>query len=105
VISFPLILAAVALRRRVHEGPERQSRWYVVSGGLLAVAGAVLVAGTVVTGTGLHAGDIDISRIPFDPAMVTQLHGDFVFLLVGRAAGRAAATAARARALDPGFRS
>jgi cytochrome c oxidase assembly protein subunit 15 len=43
----------------------------------------VLVLGTLVTGTGPHAGDPKVERLPFDPRDITQLHADGVFLLTG----------------------
>ena len=51
--------------------------------GIAVVTGAVLVIGTVVTGSGPHAGDKDVPRTGFDPELVSQLHADVVFLLVG----------------------
>jgi cytochrome c oxidase assembly protein subunit 15 len=48
-----------------------------------AVAWVVLAVGTVVTGSGPHAGDVDAPRNGLDPLQVSQLHADFVFLLVG----------------------
>jgi cytochrome c oxidase assembly protein subunit 15 len=50
---------------------------------LLAVTGAVLVVGTVVTGSGPHAGDEKAHRTGLDPGMVAQLHADLVMLLIG----------------------
>jgi heme a synthase len=47
------------------------------------VCGAVLVLGTVVTGSGPHAGDQKAARTGFDPQTVAQLHADGVFLLIG----------------------
>lgn len=55
---------------------------------LLCVLAAVLFVGTVVTGTGPHSGDKQASdRLPFDLVMVTQLHADLVFLLLGLLVG------------------
>jgi cytochrome c oxidase assembly protein subunit 15 len=51
--------------------------------GIGVVTGAVLVLGTVVTGSGPHSGDPKAGRTGFDPEMVSQLHADVVFLLVG----------------------
>jgi cytochrome c oxidase assembly protein subunit 15 len=51
--------------------------------GIAAVTGAVLVVGTVVTGSGPHSGDPKAGRTGFDPELVSQLHADVVFLLVG----------------------
>ncbi|QFR98194.1 cytochrome oxidase assembly protein [Streptomyces tsukubensis] len=44
--------------------------------GLLWVTGAVAVLGTLVTGSGPHAGDSsDVHRMPFDWTVVTVVHG------------------------------
>ncbi|WP_039637555.1 COX15/CtaA family protein [Streptomyces sp. 769] len=57
----------------------RQLSWVLV----VAVA-ALTVIGTVVTGTGPHAGDAHkVHRIPLDWQEVTQLHVDFVYIVVG----------------------
>lgn len=61
-------------------GPVRQLSW------VLVVASALLIAvGTVVTGSGRHAGDAkkDVHRIPLDWREVTQLHVDFVYIVIG----------------------
>jgi heme a synthase len=50
---------------------------------VVAVAAAVLVVGTVVTGSGPHAGDAHARRTGLDPQEVSQLHADLVFLLIG----------------------
>ncbi|HEX2072270.1 MAG TPA: COX15/CtaA family protein [Geodermatophilus sp.] len=52
-------------------------------GGIVAATAAVLALGTVVTGSGPHSGDPGAGRTGFDPAMVSQLHADSVFLLLG----------------------
>ena len=58
--------------------------------GIAAATAAVLVLGTVVTGSGPHSGDLDevagtttVDRMGFDPELVSQLHADVVFLLIG----------------------
>jgi cytochrome c oxidase assembly protein subunit 15 len=48
-----------------------------------AAAWVVLYLGTVVTGSGPHAGDASAPRNGLDPRQVSQLHADLVFLLVG----------------------
>lgn len=59
---------------------------------LAGVTAALLVAGTVVTGSGPHSGDKNAThRLPFDVVEVTQLHADLVFLLVGLSVGLAVA--------------
>ena len=55
--------------------------------GWLAAGWAVLYAGTVVTGSGPHAGDIDSPRNGLDPRGMSQLHADTVFLLLGLTIG------------------
>jgi cytochrome c oxidase assembly protein subunit 15 len=52
--------------------------------GIAVVTGAVLFLGTIVTGSGPHSGDAEAAdRMDFDPELVSQLHADVVFLLVG----------------------
>jgi cytochrome c oxidase assembly protein subunit 15 len=48
-----------------------------------ATSAAVLVAGTVVTGSGPHAGDENARRTGLDPVTVSQVHADLVVLLIG----------------------
>jgi cytochrome c oxidase assembly protein subunit 15 len=88
LVSMGLIYAAYALwqRSREGDGPRR----YLVPGSLVwlarsvaTAAAAVLVIGTVVTGSGPHSGDEAAARTGFDPATVSQLHADAVFLLLG----------------------
>jgi heme a synthase len=54
---------------------------------LLGLTAAVVVVGTVVTGSGPHSGDSLATRTGFDPGAVAQLHADLVMLLVGATAG------------------
>jgi heme a synthase len=51
--------------------------------GIAGATAAVLVVGTVVTGSGPHAGDAHSPRTGLDIEQVSQLHADLVFLLVG----------------------
>jgi cytochrome c oxidase assembly protein subunit 15 len=49
-----------------------------------AVAGVVLLLGTVVTGSGPHSGDAETpARFGFDPRTISWLHADAVMLFVG----------------------
>jgi cytochrome c oxidase assembly protein subunit 15 len=52
-------------------------------GGIAAITAVVLMLGTVVTGSGPHSGDPKAGRTGLDPELVSQLHADLVFLLVG----------------------
>jgi len=45
----------------------------------------VFVVGTLVTGSGPHAGDATAARLHIRPAAISQLHADLVMLLVGTA--------------------
>jgi heme a synthase len=51
------------------------------------VSGLVLAVGTVVTGSGPHAGDAQARRTGLDPGAVSQLHSDLVFALLGLSVG------------------
>ena len=51
--------------------------------GIAATVTAVQVAGTVVTGSGPHSGDPEAGRTGLDPELMSQLHADLVFLLIG----------------------
>jgi cytochrome c oxidase assembly protein subunit 15 len=88
--SFPLVYGAAALLRRVLDSDPRTDAGSVehhlvavLGGALVAASALVLVLGTLVTGTGPHAGDPKVSRLPFNPQNVTQLHADAVYLLAG----------------------
>ncbi|GIH18300.1 COX15/CtaA family protein [Rugosimonospora africana] len=68
--------------RHLVNAPIRALNWL-----LLAVTAVVLAAGTVVTGSGPHAGDEHVHhRTGLDPGMVAQLHADLVMLLIGLSA-------------------
>ena len=81
--SFPLVLAAAALLRRLTPAGEPHPLLRALSSAVVAATSVVLVLGTLVTGTGPHAGDPKVERLPFDPRDVTQLHADGVWLLSG----------------------
>jgi cytochrome c oxidase assembly protein subunit 15 len=51
--------------------------------GIAVVTAAVLALGTVVTGSGPHSGDPEAGRTGLDAELVSQLHADVVFLLIG----------------------
>ncbi|MGO4257703.1 COX15/CtaA family protein [Marmoricola sp. RAF53] len=69
---------------------------------MFAAGCAVLYVGTVVTGSGPHAGDEKSPRNGLDPLQLSQLHADLVFLFVGLTLGllfTLRATGARPEAL------
>lgn len=76
---FRLRRSAVAPTSR---GPLEWLAWAT-----FAAAWAVLYVGTVVTGSGPHAGDARAPRNGLDPLEVSQLHADLVFLFVGLTVG------------------
>lgn len=90
--SLAMIVVAVVLLRRVDEldGPARPTvprPVVLLARALLVVTALVLYVGTVVTGSGPHAGSADAPRNGLGPAALSQLHADLVFLLVGLTIG------------------
>lgn len=99
VVSFHLLCSmaiiglAVLFIRRIdqpdptpHRGPLVVLAWST-----FAAAWVVLYVGTVVTGSGPHAGDVKAPRNGLDPLQMSQLHADVVFLFVGLTIGLLAA--------------
>jgi cytochrome c oxidase assembly protein subunit 15 len=95
VVSFHLLcsmaiigLSVLFLRRidqpalAIATGPPVWLAWVT-----FAAAWVVVYIGTVVTGSGPHAGDEDTARNGLDPLQVSQLHADAVFLFVGLTVG------------------
>jgi len=88
LLSMLLISTAVVLWVRCQEPPGPTAAGVppplrLLTRALLAVLAVVLMLGTVVTGTGPHAGDPDSPRMGFDLAVASQLHADAVLLLIG----------------------
>jgi cytochrome c oxidase assembly protein subunit 15 len=93
VVSMAMVAASYVLWVRSGEPDDRtptptvqpylRKLGYLLTG---AVA-ALLVAGTVVTGSGPHSGarptDPGSKRFPISPANASQFHADIVFLVVG----------------------
>ncbi|WP_084740178.1 COX15/CtaA family protein [Cryptosporangium aurantiacum] len=92
LVSMGLIYAGYAFWHRTGEG-DGPREWRVsvplrwLARGIVIAAATTIVIGTVVTGSGPHAGDDDVPRTGFDPALVSQLHADAVFLLIGLTIG------------------
>ncbi|HEX3591817.1 MAG TPA: COX15/CtaA family protein [Pseudonocardiaceae bacterium] len=83
-----LVWLAVLLLRAITEGdePARPLIPRPLRGLQIAMAldvAAVLVAGTLVTAAGPHAGDIHTPRLDVPVANLAQAHADIVFILVG----------------------
>ena len=92
LLSLSMIAVAVVLVRRVDEEdrpptPTVPAPVARLARTTYAVTWTVLYVGTVVTGSGPHAGDADSPRTGLRPAAVSQVHADLVFLLVGLTVG------------------
>ncbi|MGY1805300.1 heme A synthase [Blastococcus sp. SYSU D00922] len=93
LVSAALVALATTLWLRSREPgvgqPLLRRPFVLLTWGIAAVTAAVLVLGTIVTGSGPHSGDVDSNDVPtgdrmgFDPELVSQLHADVVFLLIG----------------------
>jgi cytochrome c oxidase assembly protein subunit 15 len=92
LLSLAMVGLAVVFVRRIAETDRPPTPTVPAAVGWLAramfaAAWMVLYAGTVVTGSGPHAGDESSARNGLSPSGVSQLHADLVFLLVGLTIG------------------
>jgi cytochrome c oxidase assembly protein subunit 15 len=92
LLSLAMVGLAVVFLRRIDESdrPPRPTVPLAVAAlarATFVAAWAVLYVGTVVTGSGPHAGDEDAPRTGLSAGGVSQLHADLVFLLVGLSVG------------------
>ena len=93
LVSIALITVAVALLWRAKESTDTRTIAIkpVVYRGiqtLTALALTVITLGTLVTGSGPHAGDsAKITRLPFDPQLISWIHADVVLLFMGLLVG------------------
>lgn len=88
VASMLLLVATYAFWRRCTEpdgpvlvtvpAPLRALTWLTV-----LVSSSALLIGTMVTGSGPHAGDEGAQRNGLNPEAISQVHADGVFLLLG----------------------
>ncbi len=87
LLSMVLVALATTLWLRSREPgvgqPLLRRPFVLLVAGIAAVTAVVLVIGTVVTGSGPHSGDPKAGRTGLDPELVSQLHADVVFLLLG----------------------
>jgi len=81
-VAVRLLLSVDAPLPPARRGPPAVLAWAT-----FAVAWVVLYLGTVVTGSGPHAGDLRTERNGLDPLQMSQLHADVVFLFVGLVIG------------------
>jgi cytochrome c oxidase assembly protein subunit 15 len=104
LLSMAIIAAAYAFWRRAAEpeppaGPRLPQPLSALIWLIVGTGAVLLAAGTVVTGSGPHAGDATVARTGLDPQAVAQVHADLAFLLLGLAV--AAVFALRAVAAGP----
>jgi cytochrome c oxidase assembly protein subunit 15 len=89
LLSVGLVYLAYALWVRVRESGDGPRTWVAPPAARALVRAVVAAAlltialGTIVTGSGPHAGDPEAGRMGFAPETVSQLHADAVFLLIG----------------------
>jgi cytochrome c oxidase assembly protein subunit 15 len=93
LVSAVLVALATTLWLRSREPgvgqPLLRRPFVLLTWGIAAATAAVLVLGTIVTGSGPHSGDVDDEDIPtgdrigVDTELISQVHADVVFLLLG----------------------
>jgi cytochrome c oxidase assembly protein subunit 15 len=81
-VAVRLLVSVDAPLTVAQRGPQVGLAWAT-----FAAAWAVLYVGTVVTGSGPHAGDAETERNGLSPLQMSQLHADLVFLFVGLTLG------------------
>jgi heme a synthase len=85
LLSMVLLVNALVLLDAAgsHQtGPRRSGPLLTHTWVLVGLGAVVLVAGTLVTGTGPHGGDSRAERLPFDLASVARVHAVAVWVLV-----------------------
>jgi cytochrome c oxidase assembly protein subunit 15 len=87
LLSILLISGALSLRQRVYgktpAGLEVSSLTRILSKALLLVGFTLIFLGTLVTGSGPHAGDLSAPRFNFDIRLISWLHADLLILFLG----------------------
>ena len=89
LLSMAVIAACVALVQFSGEPgdppgtPVTRTATRYLGNALIAVTSVIIVMGTVVTGSGPHAGDSRTVRLDLDPRLVSWLHADVVLLFIG----------------------
>ena len=87
LLSMFLLANAIALYRRADparlEEPAQKPAHNLLATGHLVLGLAVLVTGTIVTGTGPNSGDARADRMPFDLTQVARIHSIIVWMFIG----------------------
>ncbi len=101
LLSMAIIGVAVLFLRRLDYPDPTPKRGAALSlaWATFAAGWVVLYLGTIVTGSGPHAGDAEAPRNGLDPLQMSQLHADAVFLLLGLTIGLLAAAPYARRAV------
>ena len=83
LLSMLLISGAASLRFTIVglETQQTDTTQLTLIRSQVVITAVVLVLGTIVTGSGPHAGDEKTKRFSFDPRSVSVLHADFVIIL------------------------
>jgi cytochrome c oxidase assembly protein subunit 15 len=84
ILSIFLIAGAVLLRARAVNAPRfhLQRIPTLTARALVILTFLVITVGTIVTGSGPHAGDIKAPRTGLDPRTISILHADMVIALI-----------------------
>ena len=89
LLSIPLIAGALSLRQRMlgRVSERKQSSTLnpttiTIAKFLVPLTALVITLGTLVTGSGPHAGDEQAKRFGFDTRMISWLHADVVIALI-----------------------
>ena len=84
LLSILLIAGAISLRYELIGTPVEKTTGLIsfLIPIFIWLTFLVLVAGTIVTGSGPHAGDEKAQRFGFDPQVVSWLHADLVIALI-----------------------
>ena len=87
LVSIVLIAGALSLRQRVYKKTPSFIQLIPLVKRLmqlhLVLTAAVLFVGTLVTGSGPHAGDTTAERFNLDSKMMSWIHADLVIALIG----------------------
>ena len=89
LLSIVLIAATLSFRERIFGKARTEvlpmTRLMIRI--LLGLSLLVITLGTLVTGSGPHAGDIQAKRYPFDPRLISWVHADSVIALISLTIG------------------
>jgi len=89
LLSIALIASTLSLRERMLA--KERILTLVMTGALIRIVMGlsliVIILGTLVTGSGPHAGDIYARRYPFDPRTISWIHADSVIALISLTIG------------------